>query len=72
MTKVSSRAWRADALVAALWWVGAAAIGFFIAEGGLTTSTPVDYVYSLRAHRRPRRRGAGHEPGAADLARAVD
>src|SRR6188768_2201923 len=47
MTKVSSRAWRADALVAALWWVGAAAVGLFIAEGGLTTSTPVDYVYSF-------------------------
>ena len=38
---------RADALVAALWWVGAAAIAFFIAEGGLTTTSPVDYVYSF-------------------------
>lgn len=47
MTKVSSRAWRADALVAALWWVGAVAIALFIADGGLTTTTPVDYVYSL-------------------------
>ena len=47
MTKVSSRAWRADALVAALWWVGAAAIGLFIAGGGLTTTSPVDYLYSL-------------------------
>ena len=47
MTKVSSRAWRADALVAALWWVGAAAIGLFIAGGGLTTTSPVDYLYLL-------------------------
>jgi predicted ferric reductase len=38
---------RADALVAALWWVGAAAVAFFIAEGGLTILSPVDYVYSL-------------------------
>jgi len=34
-------------LVAVLWWSGAAGIGFFIAAGGLTTSSPVDYVYSL-------------------------
>lgn len=38
---------RADALVAALWWVGAVAVAFFVAEGGLTTLNPVDYVYSL-------------------------
>ena len=38
---------KADALVAALWWVGAIAIAFFIAQGGLTTTTAVDYVYSL-------------------------
>lgn len=38
---------RADALVAALWWVGAAAIAFFVAGGGLTTTSPVDYINSL-------------------------
>jgi len=38
---------RANALVAALWWTGAVGIAFFIAQGGLTTSTPVDYLYSL-------------------------
>jgi predicted ferric reductase len=38
---------RADALVAALWWVGAAAIAFFVAGGGLTASSPVDYIDSL-------------------------
>src|SRR4029078_5398424 len=47
MTKVSSRAWRADALVAALWWVGAAAVALFIAAGGLTTTSAVDYLYSV-------------------------
>src|SRR6188768_1283496 len=38
---------RAFALVAALWWVGAVGVAFFIASGGLTTSSPVDYLYSL-------------------------
>ena len=38
---------RADALVAILWWAGAIGVAFFIAAGGLTTSSPVDYLYSL-------------------------
>jgi predicted ferric reductase len=38
---------RADALVAALWWLGAVGVAFFIAAGGLTTSSPIDYLYSL-------------------------
>jgi len=44
---VLTRERRADALVAALWWVGAAAIAFFVAGGGLTTTSPVDYINSL-------------------------
>lgn len=42
-----AREFRAAALVAALWWVGAIGVAFFIAAGGLTTSTPIDYLYSL-------------------------
>jgi len=38
---------RADALVAALWWLGAIAVAFFIAEGGLTILSPIDYLYSF-------------------------
>ena len=43
----SRRDWQAGALVAALWWVGAAAVAFFIAGGGLTTANPIDYLYSF-------------------------
>jgi len=42
-----SRERRADALVAALWWTGAVAVAFFLAEGGLTILNPVDYLYAL-------------------------
>src|SRR6478735_1546545 len=35
---------RAFALIAALWWVGAIGVAFFIAAGGLTTVSPVVYV----------------------------
>src|SRR6187399_1893991 len=38
---------KADGLVAALWWVGAIAVAFFVADGGLTIISPVDYLYSL-------------------------
>lgn len=42
-----SRERRAVALVAALWWLGAVAVAFFIAHGGLTILHPVDYLYAL-------------------------
>jgi len=38
---------RAVALTAALWWTGAVAVAFFVAQGGLTITSPVDYLYSL-------------------------
>lgn len=41
------RSWWADGLEAALWLVCAAGIALFVAAGGLTTSTPLDYLYSL-------------------------
>jgi len=41
------RSWWVDGLVAALWWVSAIAVAFFVASGGLLTSTPLDYFYSL-------------------------
>ncbi|MGC4174748.1 ferredoxin reductase family protein [Demequina sp.] len=47
MSSAPPREWRADALVAALWWVGAVGVAFFLAGGGLTTSSPVDYLYAL-------------------------
>src|SRR6478735_4553755 len=42
-----ARGRRAFVLVAALWWLGAVGVAFFVAAGGLTTSSPVDYLYSL-------------------------
>ncbi len=45
--RASAREWRADGLEAALWLTAATALAFFVASGGVLTTAPIDYLYSL-------------------------